>query len=142
MDLQSLFASGTAVIEIKNPQTGEVIMDESTPPQPMTLTVMGRHTDQYKKMERLVGFDALKRNKKKDVEKMTAAEFEIAVSENSVSSLELEANTVVDCNIFMDGKKLKCNQKSIIELFSDERTSWIRVQFLEDMDKNELFFKS
>lgn len=142
MDLNNLFASGTAVIELKNPLTGDILMDESKPPKPMSLTVMGTHTREYKSIERKAGFDAIKRNKNTDVEKMDFEEFESAVLKNDGATMELKSKAVIGCNIFMDGKNLKFSQENIFSMLSDERTSWVYNQLTKELEESDLFFKS
>lgn len=142
MDLNTLFAVGTATIEIKHPVTGDVLMDESATPKPMTLTVMGKHTKEYKKLERKIAFLALKRNKKLNIEEMSVEEFESALSENEGAQLDLHASLVTGCNIFMEGKKLKYSYENILAMLSDERCSWINDQLTEELEKADLFFKS
>lgn len=141
MDLNTLFAAGTAVIELKHPVTGDPLMDESKPPKPMTLTIMGKHTNEYKQMEREVGFAAMKRTKKHKIDKMSFDEFSSAVNENDEATLKLRAKMVVGCNIFMDGKVLKHSTENILKLLSDERCSWVKVQLEEQLEKSDLFFK-
>jgi len=142
MDLNTLFAAGTAVIELKHPLTGETLFDESEPAKPMTLTVMGKHTDEYKVMEREIGFNAMKRTKNLKVEKMSFDEFLAATKKNDEETLKLLAGTITACNIFMDGKVLKHSHKNMLNLLSDERCSWVKDQLVEELNKTELFFKS
>jgi len=141
MDLNSVFASGSAVIELKHPNTGDILMDESTPPQPMTLTVMGTHTNQYKAMSRKIGFANAKRNKKLNIDKLSIEELVSIAEKNDESEIEIKAGTVTDCNLFMDGKKVKFSNKVILDILSDEKTSWIYPQLAEALEETELFFK-
>ncbi len=142
MDLNTAFAAGTAVIELTHPVTGEVLMDDSEPPKPMSLTVIGKHTKEYKKIERRIGFLALKRNKKLNIESMTFDEFDLASIENEDSTVDLHANMITKCNIVKDGKQLTATPKEMIKLLSDERCAWISEQLTEALEDNDLFFKS
>lgn len=142
MDLNQLFATETAIIELKHPLTDEVLMDESTTPKPMSITILGTHTKAYQKIQRKVGFSLVKKNKIYDIEKMSLEEFELATFENEELELELFSQIIVSCNIFMEGKHIKCNPKNIRELLSDERVFWLRELIREEIAGKTLFIKS
>ena len=141
MDLSNVFASGTAVINIKHPVTGEDFMDESTPPNPMTLTVTGTHTKEYKTMSRKIGFATAKRNKKLNIDKLSIDELVDIAESNDEDDVAIKAGAVVGCHIHMNGKDLKFSNKAILDIFLDEKTSWIYAQLCEELDNSELFFK-
>ncbi len=143
MDISNLFALSSAEIKIKHPITGEVLFDEGKGKNklPMTITVMGTHTREYKKLAREAGFAAIKRNKKHDIEKMSVEEFEAITKENEEAALDLHAKAVLGCNIVMDGKKLSGSAADVKFMFTDERTSWIYEQFKAALEDEKLFFK-
>jgi len=142
MDLNQLFVTETAVIELKHPVTDKVLMDESKIPKPMSITILGTHTKPYQKIQRKVGFDMLKKNKIYDIEKMSLVEFELATSENEELELELFSNIIVSCNLFMEGKEIKYSPKNMHKLLSDPRVFFIKEQMREEIAGKALFFKS
>ena len=142
MDLNKLFAVGEAKVELKHPVTGEVLFDEEKTPKELGFTIIGKHTREYKKLERAVGFAAIKRNKKHNIDSMTLEQFESITEENDEAALDLHVQMITDLNVIMDGKKLKCTPVDLKFLFTDQRTSWVYDQFKADIDNAELFFKS
>ncbi|MCP4055740.1 MAG: hypothetical protein GY738_00110 [Pseudoalteromonas sp.] len=143
MDLSNCFASSSAVIELKNPETGEVIMDEGKGKKalPQSFTVMGTHTREYKKLAKMLIFEAAKQEKKRDLDKMSPSELIVVNQENEDKVLGLHVKAILGCNIFIHGKKLEGTVADYKALFSDERTAWIYDQFKVALEDNKLFFK-
>jgi hypothetical protein len=142
MDISTLFATGTATIELKHPVTGAVLMDDSTPPKPMSLTVLGAHTKEYKAIKRKITLAMYLRNKGNDIELMSDEEKLSAMELNEDDELQLRAATVSACNITVSGEKLKCKPDVIADLLSDEKTSWIDAQYAKELDAGLVFFGS
>lgn len=143
-DLSSLFATGTATIEIRHPKTGEVLMDDSKTPAPWSITALGAHTNEYKALQRKAMYNVHKRNGKVnvDVEKMSVDEFVAAASLSDNDLLELRASAITACNIYDEaGAKIACNKENMVKLLSDERLYWLKNQYFAEVDEGQVFFK-
>ncbi len=141
MDLNTLAVQDSAKIEIRHPETDDVIFDEAKTPKAMSVTVLAKHTKKYKQIQRRFGFDAVKK-KNKSVEKMSFSEYDEAVAKNEAMNIEMLAKITTDCNLFIDGQYVKCDEKSLLEVYNNPIFSWLPVQIIEDMDEIGLFFKS
>ena len=141
MDLNDLFAAGQATIELKHPLTGKPLMDDSTPPKPLSLTVLGHHTKEYKKLARAIGFAKSKRDKK-DFSDLSFEDTCAILDLNEADEIELLASAVVDCNLFFNGKYVECTKENILSILSDVRIPWLLDQYVQEVNAGKVFFKS
>lgn len=142
MDLGKLLASDQAVIELKHPVTGVALFDDDEKPKALSLTIVGHHTRKYKDIAKRIGYSQHKRNKNLNAEDLSPEETFEAMALNEADDLEAFAEAITDCNILLNGEKLKCTKDNMIDLLSDERFYWIKNQYIDEVRKGAVFFKS
>ena len=138
MDILNFTTNNDKVIELVNPVTGEPLLDEKK--KPLSITVMSKHSKEYRLIEREIGFRA-KKLKEPNADKMEFNEFSDAYEEVAALGTEFLARTVTACNLVMNSKALKANKDDMVAVFSDERTAWVREQVESANADTEAFTK-
>lgn len=107
-------------VTLRHPVTGEDLLNDG---KPMSVTVVGEHSDKYKKAQRAIV------NRRLAVQGKSRKGVTLTAEEIEREALETQIQCVVGFdNLVLDGVVLTYSADAARKLLTDPRLSWIRKQ--------------
>lgn len=128
MDLSNLKASQDAqVLTLLHPSTGAILEQDG---KPFTISLLSADTNSYKSE-----FNKIMKAARDAKGEQTARDAE-------EKACDMLAKVTVDCNLVMDGKKLKFSVPAIKDLYFNPEFTWVREQVEAFIRDRSNFIKS
>ena len=142
MNLSNLKASQTITITLKNPETGELVLNDSDNTA-MTIDVYSSHTKEYKKAERESDKSEQYKliTKGKEAAELTAEQLYLIDDLRNQRLRELITSILVSCNIDKT-EKSKVKVDELKEILAQDDYAWILTQIQEGASKGAVFIKA
>lgn len=134
-DLNTLKASATTTITLKHPVTGEILYCDDEQKDPMTWTLISKHTKEYKKL----ASDFARALKKEFADKKLMDLNDSEVAQMEALTQQLVIDTTMKFNLIADGEKIKFTKAKASEILSDEAYFWLKQQVQTGANDTENF---